>query len=484
MASSRKEKQPHAIMISMHLQGHIIPYINLALKLASNGFAVTFAHLEFIHHHITTCDQDQTKGIDIFSEARRSGLDINYATISDGFPVDFDRSNNLDQFLESYINDFPSRVDEFLGEIMRTHLSWDYEYFLVADTFSFWAPEIAEKYEMVSVSFWTEPAIVFSLYYHLQLLKENGHVPVNGRQEEVDYVPGIRAINTKDFMSYLQESELTLLHRAIFGAFDDVKRLDFILCNTVEELEAEAVSVLQKKQPFYAIGPLFPLDLLKVLVPRSLLPELDCTEWLNTKAPGSVLYVSFGSLATTEKNVILEIAGGILLSGVNFIWVLRPGIVGSDEDGMLPDGFQDRVKDQGVIVPWCKQWQVLSNPGIGGFLTHCGWNSVLESIWFGVPMICYPLFTDQITNRKLVVDDWKVGLNLCNGKNITREEVVEKIGTLMDEEKSFKLRQEIKKLRNTLQNASSEDGSSERNFARFVKDLRYKVLTKSESLRS
>ncbi|XP_073134985.1 UDP-glycosyltransferase 86A1-like [Henckelia pumila] len=480
MASSgSSQKQPHAIMISMHLQGHLIPCINLAMKLASNGFTVTFVHLEFIHHQIVTSQSgDQTTGIDIFSEARQSGLDINYATISDGFPLEFDRSKNLDQFLQSYVNDFPSRVDEFVGEIMRTHLSSDYEFFLVADTFSFWAAEIAEKYEMVSVSFWTEPATVFSLYYHLELLKENGHVPVSGREEEVDYVPGIRSINTKDFMSYLQDSELTLLHKAIFGAFEDVKRVDFVLCNTVEELEEEAVSVLQKNQPFYAVGPLFPRDLLKVSVPRSLLPEFDCTEWLNTKSPASVLYVSFGSLATAEKKVILEIAGGILRSGVDFIWVLRPGIVGSDEDGMLPDGFRDLVKERGLIVPWCKQWQVLSNPGIGGFLTHCGWNSTLESIWFGVPMVCHPLFTDQITNRKLVVDDWKVGLNLCDGEYVTSEEVVEKIGALMDDQKSCKLRQQIKKWRNTLRNALREDGSSERNFARFVEDVKNKVLTK------
>ncbi|KZV28477.1 hypothetical protein F511_03280 [Dorcoceras hygrometricum] len=485
MANTRNQKQPHAIMIALHLQGHIIPCTDLALKLASNGFTVTFAHLEFIHHQIiaTSHGQDQTTGTDIFTEARKSGLDINYATISDGFPVEFDRFSYLDQFMQSYIHDFPSRVDEFIGEIMRTHLSSDYEYFLVADTFSFWARKIAEKYGMVCVSFWTEPAMVFSLYYHLELLKRNGHVPVNGRREEVDYVPGIRAINTKDFMSYLQDSELTLLHKAIFGAFDDVKRADFILCNTVEELEKEAISALHKNQPFYAVGPLFlSRDFPQASVPRSLLPESECMEWLNAKAPGSVLYVSFGSLATIEKDVILEIAGGFLLSGVSFIWSLRPGIVASDEDSMLPDGFRHRIKDQGLIVPWCKQWQVLSSPGIGGFLTHCGWNSTLESIWFGVPMICYPLFTDQITNRKIVVDDWKVGLNLCDGKYVTREEVGEKIETLMNEEKSCALRQEIKKLRNTLQNALSEDGSSERNFARFVDDVKKKLSSQNVSV--
>ncbi|XP_073135671.1 UDP-glycosyltransferase 86A1-like [Henckelia pumila] len=479
MASScgNYPKQPHAIMISLCPQGHVIPFVNLALKLASNGFTITFAHLESVHHHISTAtSQLQT---DIFSEARKSGLDINYATISDGFPVEFDRSKNIDQYMESQLNHFPRRVDDFVGGIMLS--SDNFEYFLVADTFSVWAPEIAEKYGMVCVSLWTEPATVFSLGYHWELLIKNGHVPVNGRREEVKCVPGIRAINSKDFTSYLQTSELNnWLQKAGFLAFDAVKRADFILCNTVQELEEEVISVLRKNQPFYAVGPLFPSNSLKGLVPRSLLPEFDCTEWLNTKEPGSVLYVSFGSLATAEKNVILEIVWGILESRRNFIFVLRPGMVGEDEDedgdedGMLPDGFEDR----GLIVPWCKQSRVLSNPGIGGFLTHCGWNSVLESIWFGVPMICYPFFADQITNRKLVVDDWRVGLNLCDGESVTKEEVAEKIGSLMDQKMSCELRQQIHKLRNTLQNALREDGSSETNFARFIDDLKNKVFSR------
>ncbi|KAI3471881.1 hypothetical protein Pfo_028569 [Paulownia fortunei] len=445
--ASNKNQRPHAIMISFHLQGHIIPFVNLAIKLASKGFSITFAHLEFIHHQISKSQYNTTTDIDIFAQARSSGLDIRYTTISDGFPVDFDRSANFDLCLESFLYRFPDKVDELVGKITQSHSPSASNYFLIADTFCIWPARIAKKYGLVNVSFWTEPALVFSLYYHLELLRENGHVPVNGRQENVDYVPGVQLINTKDFMSYFQDSELKLIHKVIFRAFDAVKSADFILCNTVQELEAETISALQQKQPFYAIGPLFPADFSRNSIPRSLLPEFNSTEWLNSKPPGSVLYVSFGSLAKTDKNVILEIAGGFLLSQVNFIWVLRPGLVDSDDDGVLPEGFEDSTRDRGLIVPWCTQNQVLLNPAIGGFLTHCGWNSILESIWCGVPMICYPLFTDQITNRKLVVDDWRVGMNLCDGASITREEVAEKIGILMSGERSDELRQEIKKVR-------------------------------------
>ncbi|KAL0338468.1 UNVERIFIED_CONTAM: UDP-glycosyltransferase 86A1 [Sesamum angustifolium] len=305
MATNQNQK-PHAIMISLPLQGHIIPFVNLAIKIASKGFSVTFAHHEFVHHHISNSQYNSTD-IDIFAQARSSGLDINYTTISDGFPIEFDRSADSDTYMESLFSRFPEKVDELVGKIVQSRSSSGSNFFLISDTFSLWPAKIAEKYGLVDVSFWTEPALVFSLYYHLQLLRENGHVPVNGRWENVVYLPGIQSINTKDFMSYLQGSELTLLHKLIFQAFDTVKSADFILCNTVQELEAEAISALQEKQPFYAIGPLFQGDFKNSLVSRSLLPESNCTEWLNSRPAGSVLYISFGSLAKTDKNVILEI---------------------------------------------------------------------------------------------------------------------------------------------------------------------------------
>ncbi|KAL0338467.1 UNVERIFIED_CONTAM: UDP-glycosyltransferase 86A1 [Sesamum angustifolium] len=157
-------------------------------------------------------------------------------------------------------------------------------------------------------------------------------------------------------------------------------------------------------------------------------------------------------------------------------------MVDSDGGGILPEGFEDRTRDRGLIVPWCTQNQVLLNPATGGFLTHCGWNSIVESIWSGVPMICHPLFTDQITNRKLVVDDWKVGIDLCDRASVIREEVAEKIGALMSGKRADELRQEIKKVRETLQNALMEDGSSEKNFDSFVEDVKAEIERRCEKI--
>ncbi|KAI3474626.1 hypothetical protein Pfo_029808 [Paulownia fortunei] len=174
-------------------------------------------------------------------------------------------------------------------------------------------------------------------------------------------------------------------------------------------------------------------------------------------------------------SVIEEIAYGLLLSEVNFIWVVRAGIVGSADPNVLPAGFEDEIKDRGLVIPWCNQIMVLSNPAVGGFLTYNGWNSTVESMWCGVPMICYPITYDQVTNRKLVVDDWKIGISLCDGTSVDRKEVAEKIKSFMSGTILKSLRQEAEKVKETFQNAIGIDGSSERNFDQFIKDLKKKL---------
>ncbi|GFY93320.1 UDP-Glycosyltransferase superfamily protein [Actinidia rufa] len=412
---------PHALMIPYPLQGHVIPFIHLAIKLATKGFIITFINTQSVHHQISQANS-AAHGEDIFAGANESGLDIRYATVSDGFPLGFDRSLHHDQFMESILKDFSGHVDEVVGEIVSR--AKPPVRCLVADTFYVWPSVVAKKYGLVNISFWTEPALVLSLYYHLDILRKNGHF--DNRKDTIDYIPGVRAIDPTDLMSYLQATDIwTVVHRIIYKAFDDVKRADIIVCNTVQELELETISALHQKQLTYAIGPIFPIGFTKSTVPTSLWSESDCTHWLNTRPNGSVLYVSFGSYAHTSQHDIVEIAHGLLLSGVGFVWVLRPDIVSSDDTDFLPVGFEEKVKDRGVIVPWCSQ-----------------------------------------------ID---VGLNLCDKMPITREEVSNKINCLMCEKTSNELRKEIKKVRKTLEDALAPDGSSERNFNQFIEDVRVKV---------
>jgi UDP-glucoronosyl and UDP-glucosyl transferase len=308
-------------------------------------------------------------------------------------------------------------------------------------------------------------SILTLVHYYFCLITEN-------RKDAITYIPGVPSIEPKELTSYLQEANVSsVVHQIIFKAFDEAKRAKIIICNTVEELEASTISSLKLEKPFYSIGPIFPTGFTRSTVATSLWAESDCINWLNTKEPGSVLYISFGSYAHVSKRDLCEIAQGIMHSKVNFIWVLRPDIVSSDEPDPLPLGFLEETKERGIVVQWCFQVEVLSHPSVGGFLTHCGWNSILESVWCSVPMLCFPLLTDQFTNKKLVIRDWHIGLAIGELKEVAADDVEERVKDLMSGEKGEYARHEIKKVRKFLKDAVDINGSSQKNFDQFILDI-------------
>ncbi|KAL8146378.1 UDP-glycosyltransferase 86A2-like [Apium graveolens] len=474
-----QDLKPHAIFIAYPLQGHVNPSVHLARKLAENGFTITFINTQYVHHECSRARGN--KDDDIFVDARQSGLDIRYVTISDGLPVAFDRSLNHDQFMAALLHVFSAHAEEAVENILKSGESVNC---LIADTFFVWPAKVAKKFGLLYISYWTETALVFSQYYHMDLLRMNSHYDcLDARHEPIDYIPGVKSIEPKDMTSFLQATDTTTVcHQIIHKAFEDVRGADIVLCNTVYELESDTISALQSKIPFLAIGPIIPFGITKNIVPTSLWAESDCTQWLDTKPHGSVLYVSFGSYAHLRKTDLVEIANGLLDSNVSFVWVLRPDIVSSNDLNPLPSGFVDEMGDRGMIIKWCSQMHVLRHPAIGGFLSHCGWNSVMESVWSERPLLCFPLYTDQFTNRKLVVDDWKIGINLSDRRIVTSVEVSEKVNRLMDGKSSSKLRDSIKHLKQILASALESDGSSEKNVERFKSHVNAMILQKSKTI--
>ncbi|CAA0813547.1 UDP-glycosyltransferase 86A2 [Striga hermonthica] len=462
-------QKPHAILVSYPLQGHVNPSVHLAIHLASRGFTITFINTQSIYRRIAAASSSSSG--DIFAGVRRSsGLDIRYATVSDGLPVGLDRALHAEQFDSALLHKLSAHVEEAVERIVRD--SKPSVTCLIADTYFVWPGKLAKRYGLSYVSFWTEAALVFTLYYHMDLLRLNGHFgSLDKRDDEINYIPGVQSIKPKDLTSFLKQADTTTLnHQIINRAFEDVRTAELVLCNTVQELEPETISTLNQKIPFLAIGPI----LSDTDISTSLWPESDCTNWLDFRPRGSVLYVSFGSYAHIDKNDLTEIARGLLLSNVDFLWALRPGIVGPYEGSPLPE--EARGGRHGLVVEWCCQRRVLAHEAVGGFLTHCGWNSVLESIWHRVPMLCFPLYTDQFTNRKLVVDDWEIGINLCDKERVDRFEVAENLGKLMNE---FRLRVgEIGKVKRVLEKALADGGSSEKNMGVFIKKMQDKTCKK------
>lgn len=143
--------------------------------------------------------------------------------------------------------------------------------------------------------------------------------------------------------------------------------------------------------------------------------------WLDSKAQNSVLYVCFGSLTRFTKTQLAEIAGALEGTHCSFIWVvprvLKTNHKDEEEEWWLPEGFVERTEESGkgmVVKGWAPQVLILEHPAIGGFLTHCGWNSILEGVTMGVPMVTWPTIADQFYNEKLVTQVLKFGVPVGN----------------------------------------------------------------------
>lgn len=164
--------------------------------------------------------------------------------------------------------------------------------------------------------------------------------------------------------------------------------------------------------------------------------------WLDKQMPKSVIYVSFGSLASIDKEGFVEVAWALANCRHPFLWVVRPGLVcGSEWLEPLPEGFREMLNGRGHIVKWAPQVEVLAHPSVGAFWTHSGWNSTLESICEGVPMICTPCFGDQLVNARYVSYVWKVGLQLENG--LKRDGIDMAIGRLMVQKEGDEIRERV-----------------------------------------
>lgn len=198
---------------------------------------------------------------------------------------------------------------------------------------------------------------------------------------------------------------------------------DGVIVNSFEGLEtgcAEAYKAATGINNVWMVGP---LSLLYRHVPSSSYawnrggtPEIDagcCIEWLDSNQPRSVVYACFGSLSKLTKPQLVEIGLGLEISMNPFIWVVRHDA--ELEDDVWLSEFGERVKEERkglVIRGWAPQLLILSHPSTGGFLTHCGWNSTLESISAGVPMMTLPLFAEQFHNEQLVVKGLGIGVNV------------------------------------------------------------------------
>lgn len=208
--------------------------------------------------------------------------------------------------------------------------------------------------------------------------------------------------------------------------------------------------------------------------------------WLDRKGEKEVIYVSFGSLARMSVAQLVEIAHGLELSGCSFVWVI--GNVRDDERGQdwMPAGFEERISRTGkglLIRGWAPQLLILEHTSVGGFLTHCGWNSTLEGVTAGVPMATFPVSAEQFSNEKLVTDVLGIGVKVGNmdwsswntevKEPVGREKILTAVRRVMfGGKEAAEMRQRAGELARKARKAVEEGGSSYEDARGLVVELR------------
>lgn len=287
-----------------------------------------------------------------------------------------------------------------------------------------------------------------------------------GQQDEL--VPEFHPLRYKDFpVSRFASLESTM---ELYRNTVDKRTASSVIINTATCLESSSLTFLQQRLeiPVYPIGPVH----MVASAPTSLLEEnKNCIEWLNKQKVNSVIYISLGSLALMEINEVMETASGLAASNQYFLWVIRPGsIPGSEWTESLSEEFSKIVSNRGYIVTWAPQKEVLAHPAVGGFWSHCGWNSTLESLGEGVPMICRPFSSDQTVNARYLECVWKIGIQV--ERELDRGSVERAVKRLMADEEGKEMRKRAVSLKEKLRASVISGGSSHDSLEEFVHFMR------------
>ncbi|MCL7044675.1 hypothetical protein MKW94_022645 [Papaver nudicaule] len=460
MSSSSRE---NVILFPFMAQGHLIPYLALALKIQSKfGYSITIINTPLNILKLQRSLPPTTSNINLVS--------LPYSSADHSLPPNSENTDVLPypliiNLLES-LHSLKPHFHKFISELVNLNTP---PLCIISDTFMGWTVEIAKEFEIFHSVFLTGGAYGLATYYSIWL-----NQPQLQSQSEEFLLP--------DFPHDLRIHRSQLAEIALHATGTDSWSLflkrelsqtlcsDGFLINTVEEFEQVGLTYFRSKlsqDSVWAVGPVS--DYALSLKSRASSTDLSI-QWLDNQQEKSVLYISFGSQNTISSTQMMELATGLEQSGKSFIWVVRPPL-GYDineefQSEWLPDGFEERMKakNRGLLVrKWAPQLEILSHRATSVFLSHCGWNSILESLSFGVPIIGWPISTEQYYNSKLLEEEIMVSVELARGnRNVIRhEDLVRVIDLFMSNQskKGVEMRSKACEFKEMIENAiRDEDG--------------------------
>ncbi|EPS60299.1 hypothetical protein M569_14508, partial [Genlisea aurea] len=362
------------LMFPWLAHGHMYPFVELAKRLSRRDFRI----------YICSSPVNLTS----FRSLPESNAGIELIELkipSDELPPELHTTKNLPSHLVPTLMRIFQDSDSSFSEIL-SDLKPD---LLIYDGFQPWAAKLASEKGIPAVFFSIAGSSSITYFHHLYT-----HGDSTGYPFPAIFMPSSAAITTK--LPPIKGAEEGFL----FGVYNI--STDIVLVNSYRELEAkylDYLSVLIKKK----VVPTGPLISATNVDDDNI--QSDVMEWLQQKPQFSTLYVSFGSEYILPKDQLHELAQGLELAGVNFIWVLRFSSLEKEKspEEALPEGFIGRTKDRGwIITDWAPQSRILAHRSVGGFVSHCGWNSLTEGVYFGVPIIAMPMSYEQPLSAKML----------------------------------------------------------------------------------
>ncbi|XP_043699025.1 UDP-glycosyltransferase 87A1-like isoform X2 [Telopea speciosissima] len=447
----------HVVAMPYPGRGHINPMMNLCKLLAARG---------------RSGDDDEKKGDMVitfvvteewlsFIGSDPKPTNIQLRSIPNVIPSEKGRAGDFAGFIKAVMTKMEGPFEELLDQLETPPTA------IITDTYLSWAVAVGNRRNISVASLCTNSPSFFSVIYHFDLLVQNGHYPVDLSEKEgerISYIPGVSSICLADLPRGSNDPTKEVLE-PILKISSSVAKAQCLLLTSFYELDTQATDALRAILPFpvYPVGPSIPHMTLKDTIDG----DDDYMKWLNSQSTGSVLYVSLGSFLSVSSAQMDEIAAGLHDSGVPFLWVAQQDT----------SRLQKACGDKGLVIPWCNQLRVLCHSSLGGFWTHCGWNSTLEAVFVGVPILAFPIFWDQIPNSKLIADDlrigWRVKREMDIDKLVKREEICRTVQCFMNsnEEENKEMRRRARELQDSCRQAIEKGGSSETNLDAFVQDI-------------
>ena len=468
------EETPNIAILPSPGMGHLIPFLELAKKLVlSHKFSITCL--------VPTIDSP-SKAQETVLKSLPHGISYEFLPA-----VSFQDLEDDVVRAEIKVSLTMSRSLPSLREVLKSLTIKTRLVALIVDLYCTDIFHLAEEFGLPFYVFFMSNAMALSFCLHLPKLDEMVSCEYRDLLEPVK-LPGCVPVQGKNLMDPVRdrksEAYKVFLHH--------VKRLSLakgIIVNSCLELEPGAVRALQDGEPvelpIYPIGPM-------VRTGSGIRgnDDSECLNWLDDHPDGSVLYISFGSGGTLSYEQVNELALGLEMSGQRFLWVVRTPNDGSSNASYLtdqsqnnscdylPKGFINRTRGQGLILPsWAPQIKILSHSSVGGFLTHCGWNSIMESVVCGVPLIAWPLYSEQKMNAVMITEGLEIALRPEVSKSglVEREEIVRVVKGLIGG-RGEGVRRRVKELKEAAEKALGDNGSSSKALSEFVLACKNKLI--------